>query len=143
MPRNPRLRIAPGGVEAELARERAALAQVPLPYLGPDDGEDEEEARREAFRRRLEPRTMPGTRPSGKKVKWCHVVRGMPCHAFTVPRRTHDAVGAGEPLTCDGAVYPDGQPVVPPGVAAWNVPLRCGTCGTTSITAEDLVFILA
>jgi hypothetical protein len=148
-----RLRIGPGGVAAELglADPRKAVRE---------DASEQETAQAQAATTRpdnedvnetwlMPPMALHPLRDRGKhrpgKVRWYHLVtkdgKTQRCHAFTTTRRVWEQVRSGEPLSAKGTVYPDGQPVVPKDSDPTHHPIHCGTCGTHSVLAAELVFL--
>lgn len=143
------LGLAPGGVVAELggmdprvARRRATpirgtAAQDPPP--DDDMGEDD-------FLALMVLRPLPGRRRAAMtgRVRVGHraVIEGKVafCHAFTITRAAFDALRSGEPLSSQGATWPDGREVVPKGTDPTTVVVRCASCGAEQIGCREMLF---
>lgn len=159
------LPIAPGGVRAELGdvgttprapargnrRGRGSpREQVIAPERPPADAPEardlpESEDPEAPIRALMAIKPLPRRtgRRSGR-IRWYHKVRVdgavRNCWAFSIPRAAHEAWAQGEPLSAVGAIRPDGTPCVPKGVDPTDVPIRCGTCGTTTVEFLQLNF---
>lgn len=62
------------------------------------------------------------------------------CWAFTISRRAWARLVTERVLDSDGATYPDGRAVVPEDSDPSDVPVRCGSCGTTSVECLQMLF---
>lgn len=62
------------------------------------------------------------------------------CWCFTITRAAWERLQTERVLDSDGATYPDGTPCVPEGVDPLDVPVHCGTCGTTSVEILQIDF---
>jgi len=143
-----KLRVGPGGVAAELGlidprkavREPASPQDIEQAASVPTNDDNEAWIARPMV---LQPLPGRGKRRPGR-VRWYHLVtkegRTQRCWAFTTTKRVWELVRSGDPLTAAGSVYPDGQPVVPEGANPGDYSPRCGSCGTQSIIAPELVF---
>ena len=100
------------------------------------------------YRDALRLRVRPGKRRNGKaRVRVYHVLPGAAegdpdgrCWAFTISRAAYDRLLTERVLDSDGAVYPDGRPCVPTGTDPMDIPIRCGSCGTTSVECLQIEF---
>jgi hypothetical protein len=100
------------------------------------------------YREALLLRVRPGKRRNGRaRVRVYHVLPGAArndedgrCWAFTVSRAAWERLVTERVLDSDGATYPDGRPVVPPGADPMDVSVRCGSCGTYSVECLQIEF---
>lgn len=115
---------------------------TPLAPIGyPDEDLDPE---REALRLRV----RPGHRPDRlASVRVYHRLDDAPqaglegrCWAFTITRAAYDRLVTERVLDSEGATNPTGEPVVPPGLDPLYVAVRCGSCGTQSVTCLQMEF---
>lgn len=122
------------GVSRAPIRQLRELQQEPE---GPDPYRD-------ALRLRLRPgkRHNPRTR-----VRIYHILADRAeydedarCWAFTITRKAYERLVTERVLDSEGAVYPDGRPCVPPGTDPLDVPIRCGSCGTTTVECLQMIF---
>ena len=139
-------------LQAEGAPVAARVGDPPPSLLGPDrvggriakirsispEPEDGPDPYDEAVKRL---RVRPGNRRNGRAgVRLYHVLPDARaddldarCWAFTITRSAYERLVTERVLDSEGATYPDGRPCVPPGIDPLDVPIRCGSCGTTSV----------
>jgi len=100
------------------------------------------------YRDALRLQVRPGKRRNGRaRVRVYHLLPGYAptdrdglCWAFTISRAAWERLQTERVLDSEGAVYPDGRPCVPPDLEPLDVPIQCGSCGTTSVECLQIQF---
>lgn len=116
------------------------LGPLPPAYLG-DEGPD-------PYQSALRLRARPNHRSDRKSpIRVYHRLEGAPlagtdgrCWAFTITRVAWERLVTERVLDSDGATYPDGTPIAPPGTDPLYVPVRCGSCGTQNVECLQMEF---
>lgn len=93
-------------------------------------------------------RFRPGQKPNrAAAVRVYHRLEGAPevgldgrCWAFTITRVAYERLVTERVLDSEGATYPTGERVVPPGIDPLYVSIQCGSCGTQSVRCLQMEF---
>ena len=117
-----------------------------MPGGGPGDGFDPYQ---DALRLQSRPGRTLSRRTAGTKAPRVRVYHRLMsrepdgqerCWAFTISRGAWERLLTERILDSEGATYPDGTPIVPPGEDPLYVSPRCGSCGTTTVECLQMEF---